>query len=236
MKQTVLIKGNKYGITVNLDPEEPFDALLKEAEEKFRASSGFFKKARVALSVEGRKLTQEEELQLLHVITEQTELEIVCILSDKDDETALRMKEALEAAQKNREKELNEENTESDPMPNSGQFYKGTLRSGQVVESESSIVIMGDINPGAKVIARGNIVILGSLKGYAYAGTGGNTHTFVAALEMNPMQIRIGDVLARNADETKNRLKLTGPHVAYVQDGNIYIEEITKDVLNEIEL
>lgn len=238
MRQAVLIKGNKYGITVYLEPEEDFAGLLDEAAEKFKASSGFFKNARVALSIEGRELSVEEEKALLQVIADNTELEIVCILSEQEDAEALRMKKALEQKEEASRRSAIPQTVDSfaEGSGGYGQFYKGTLRSGQVVESESSIIIMGDINPGAKVIARGNIVILGALKGYAYAGTGGNTHTFVAALEMSPMQIRIGDVLARNADDTKSRLKLKGPHIAFVQDENIYIEEISKDVLNGIQI
>lgn len=239
MKQSVLIKGNKYGIAVYLEPEEEFPQLLKEAAEKFRASSGFFKNARVALSLEGKVLSLEEEKALLNVIAENTQLEVVCVLSDQEDDTALRMKAAVEQAQHSGHGSgmpAQTVDSNSDGCGGYGQFYKGTLRSGQVVESESSIIVMGDINPGAKVIARGNIVILGALKGYAYAGTGGNVHTFVAALEMNPMQIRIGEVLARNSDDSRSRLKLKGPHIAFVQDDNIYIEEISKDVLNGIQI
>lgn len=60
-----------------------------------------------------------------------------------------------------------------DVADNTGEFYKGTLRSGQVLKCDTSIVIIGDVNPGAKIIAKGNIVILGSLKGNAYAGAAG---------------------------------------------------------------
>ena len=55
-------------------------------------------------------------------------------------------------------------------------------------------MIVGDVNPGAKIVARGNIVVLGSLDGNAYAGAAGNSESFVAALHMNPIQIKIADV------------------------------------------
>lgn len=102
---------------------------------------------------------------------------------------------------------------------------------------------MGDINPGAKVISKGNIVVLGALKGNAYAGANGNEQAFVAALVMDPIQIKIGDVIARSADkvqEGKKRKKKhsadveVDPQVAIVKDGNIYIEPITKGLLNNI--
>lgn len=61
-------------------------------------------------------------------------------------------------------------------------FIKGTLRSGQVLESETSIIILGDVNPGATVVSKGNVVVLGALKGTIHAGATGNEASFVAAL------------------------------------------------------
>ena len=64
MSQSVTIKSNKYGINLVLDPEIGFDELLKDVVEKFKASSTFFKNAKLALSFEGRKLSEEEEQQI----------------------------------------------------------------------------------------------------------------------------------------------------------------------------
>ena len=118
-----------------------------------------------------------------------------------------------------------------------GQFYKGTLRSGQMLESESSIIILGDINPGAKVIAKGNVIILGSLKGNIYAGANGNEDAFVVALEMAPIQIRIGDTIARSDDNNGKPKKMgDGIMIAFVEDGNIYIEKLDKTILDDIRI
>ena len=110
-----------------------------------------------------------------------------------------------------------------------GQFYKGTLRSGQVLECESSVVIVGDVNPGAKIVARGNIVVLGSLDGNAYAGAAGNSESFVAALHMNPIQIKIADVIGRSEDKSplerlRGRKKQLEPQVAYIKEEAICID------------
>lgn len=97
------------------------------------------------------------------------------------------------------------------------------------------------MNPGAKIISKGSIVVLGALKGTAYAGANGNEQSFVAALEMDPIQIKIGEIIARSADKApvpKRRIKkekiTVEPQVAIVKDGNIYIEPITKGLLNNI--
>lgn len=128
----------------------------------------------------------------------------------------------------------------NDLSNNDGQFYRGTLRSGQVIESEGSIVILGDVNPGAKVISSGNVIILGSLKGTVYAGVTGDSTSFVVALEMEPMQIRIGDYIARASDDakkakdSKNKKNKPETKIAFVENGNIYIEPLNKEVLNDI--
>ena len=223
MKNSVIIKGNKYGIVVVLDKELPFDELKKEIAEKFSSAAKFFDKANMAVSFEGRTLSAEEEQDILNVITENSDLNIVCII-DNDE-----MKEQYF-------KKIVEEKME-ELSAHTGQFYKGTLRSGQQLESESSLVVLGDVNPGAKIIAKGNIIILGSLKGNVYAGANGNEDAFVVALEMAPIQIRIGDTIARSVDGgKKNKTIGSGTMIAFVEDDNIYIEKLDKDTLNDIRL
>lgn len=206
-----------------LDRELPFQELLKEIEEKFKASAKFFQNAQMALAFEGRVLSKEEQLEVIRVIQENSTVEILCVI-EQDVLKESYMKQALEERQHER-------------ASNDGRFYKGTLRSGQVLESETSIIILGDVNPGATVVSKGNVVVLGALKGTIHAGAAGNENTFVAALNMNPMQIRIGDAIARCADGPANtKASMTGPMIAYTEDGNIYMEPITKEVINDIRI
>jgi septum site-determining protein MinC len=221
--QSVVIKSNKYGITLFLDKQMEFQQLLTEIGEKFHASSKFFKDAQMVLAFEGRRLSEEEQMEVIRVIQENSALEILCIM-EQDALKESYMKRALEEQQQMQ--------SNSD-----GRFYKGTLRSGQVLESETSIIILGDVNPGATVVSKGNVVVLGALKGTIHAGAAGNGHAFVAALNMNPMQIRIADAIARSADGPAGaKGKMTDPMIAYTEDGNIYMEPITKEVINDIRI
>lgn len=221
MDNSVIIKSNKYGLAVILDSEEPYEELLEDIGAKFRESSRFFKNAQMAISFEGRELNEAEEREILDVITSNSEIKILCVVDRNETREQVFQKKLSEQLE-----ELNARD---------GRFYKGTLRSGQLLEADTSIVILGDVNPGANVISKGNVVVLGALKGTVYAGGGGNENSFVAALYMHPVQIRIGDVIARSPDKAE-RSEQMNPKIAFVEDGNIYIEPMTKDVLNDIQI
>lgn len=227
--QPVVIKSSKNGINLVLDSSISFDALLEEIRNKFIDSEKFFKNAHIALSFEGRTLTQEEQFAVIETIEHHTSIHIVCIM-DHD--------ELMDEVIKRRMDEYIEMHS-----PHTGQFYKGTLRSGQQLESETSLVVIGDVNPGAKVIAKGNIIILGALKGNAYAGADGDNGCFVVALDMNPMQIKIGDYMGRAADKKepargiirrKVKEEPPAPQIATVYEEQILIEPISSGLLKNI--
>ena len=245
MKNSVVIKGNKYGIIVVLNGEIPFEELKEDISVKFRDSAKFLGDASMGISFEGRELSDDEIKEILDVISENSDLNIVCVVdNDKDREEIF--KEALNRHIEQEEEQPEEQQEilpEEETDYNDGQFYRGTLRSGQVIESHSSIIILGDVNPGAKVVSCGNVIILGTLKGTVFAGTSGDIGSFVVALEMDPMQIRIGDFIARASDEDiakpkklkKDKQKrVSEAKIAFVENENIYIEPLNKEVLNDI--
>lgn len=221
MSNSVVIKGNKYGIVVILDPNISFLELKTILISKFQDSKDFFKDAKMGISFEGRNLTLEQEKEILNIISENTDLNIVCVL-DNDKKREDLFKTSLE------EKLLEVEN-------NSGQFYKGILRSGASLEFESSAIIIGDVNVGARVVSKGNIIVIGSLKGNAYAGANGNNDAFVIALDMQPSQIRIADSIARAPDKPEKGLPKE-TKIAYLEDGNIYIEPLNKNTIQDINI
>ena len=279
MKSSVIIKGNKYGFQIVLNPTIPFEELLRNVEDKFKESAGFFDKSRpMAISFVGRSLTPGQQNLLVDTISESGGLQIPYIIDGAaayetefaqaireadpnlfervEDNPALRDKRRHPAPQSQRETA-----PESAPADDSavetaiagrpeksdvrvgmhGQFYRGTLRSGQKIEVEGSIVVLGDINPGAQIIAGGNVVVLGCLKGIIYAGYPNDRNALVAALLMDPMQIQIGDCIARSEDAKARPKKLRRrkepelePKLAFVEKGNIFVETITRSLISEI--
>lgn len=242
MDNSVIIKGSKNGITVFLDEKMPFEELLENVSDKFKNASKFFNNATMAISFDGRNLSAEEEKRILNVISDVSELNIVCVLDENND-----IKYVYEEAVKKAMNSFNishqpERQKITDPKTTC-MFYKGTLRSGQVFEADGSVVVLGDVNPGGKVVAKGSVIVLGSLKGNIFAGVDGNENAFVVALEMSPMQIKIGDIIARSSDsgvnkisKGKNKSKILEPKIAYVYDQNIYVEDLEQNALDDISL
>ncbi len=218
MKQTVLIKSFPNGLSVFLDDQLEFPDLLKELAKKFRESRHFFSGAKMALSLEGRALTEEEERQVVDTIVVNSDLNIVCLVG-KDSQENLYFQKAIAKAD-----ELSAENN--------GQFYRGTLRNGQLLETEKSIVIIGDVNPGASIISQKDIIVLGGLYGEAYAGGNGEEGHFVIALEMSPQKLKIGDFKYIPEKSRWSIRPKVQPKIASVKNGRVAVEPLTKELLN----
>ncbi len=109
-------------------------------------------------------------------------------------------------------------------------YLRQTLRSGQAVSHKGHLVIIGDVNPGAEVMAEGDITVWGALRGIAHAGIGGNTRAEIRALKLQPVQLRIAHAIARSPDRPrKNFSSSSGPETARILNGMIRISATTPD-------
>ncbi len=221
MKNTVILKSFPNGISLYLDDSIPFQELIQEIAIKFKESSKFFSDAKMALSIEGRTVSEQEELEILKTIHRYSEVEIVCLVG-KDEEKNRQLFNALEDWKLDHTEEHN------------GQFYRGTLKNHQVLETESSIVVIGDVYPGSAVISTKDIIVLGALYGEAYAGGNGEKEHFIAALEMAPERLKIGDFKYKNKTNKSKwgRKPKVQPKIAYVKENSVVIEPITKELLD----
>lgn len=200
----VLFKGTKDGITVMFDPEAPFDTLCDQLEKKVVEAGKFFDHVKTAMAFKGRDFTAEEEETLLKIIAKHATMDVTFVKTENNE-----LKELSELLAK-----------EMSPS-NLTKFHRGSLRNGQKIEFDGSVVVVGDVNPGAEIKAGGNIIVLGQLKGMAHAGCKGMTDAFVTAIFMAPVQLRIADIITRFPEENKKGPK--PPEYAFVQNGQIFV-------------
>lgn len=263
MSQPVAIKGVKSGIVLKLDPSMDFNELLPLIKEKFSASASFFGNAGMALSVEGREVSEAETSKIIEIIEKNTELKIGAVfindeLLEKKFSDALHangMKNRTESADVARQiGKLTQENEALvEALRNSGSFnsntaeiFVGNLRSGSSYGAKGSLLILGDVKPGAEVFAGGCIFVLGSLLGNASAGAMGDDRAFVMALNLDPLQVRIADSLAISEDKESGKGKRlsifrgsqgqsNGPEVAVISNGHIVIKKFDRAFLGSTE-
>lgn len=216
MKSSVVIKSNKSGMTVILAPEVPFEELLGDIAKKFEESARFWGSVQMTLTLAGRPLTPEQEFAIANVIMDHSQIEIMCLV-DLDSNRIRRCEKALNA----KLMEL---------ASCTGQFYRGHLHKGESLESEASIVVIGDVDQGARVTAKGNVVILGELRGTVAAGASGNRDVVVAALTMAPYQIKIAGI--ETPVNEKGRRLGRGAMTASIENESICVTPIKKSFFN----
>lgn len=220
MKDAVLIKSFPNGITLLMREDASMEEILQELTVKFTEARNFFGSSTMALSMEGRKMTETEEILILDTIRVNSNVRIACIVGHDDDTN----KNFIKALQ-HMDKKLS--GTEG------GQFYKGTLKNREVIETENSIVVLGDVYPGSAVFSAGNIIILGGLYGEAYAGGDGREDAYIVALEMEPERLKIGDFKYKtNAKQLKWGIHpKVQPKIAHLKGGKIVFDPLTKELL-----
>ncbi|WP_373892933.1 septum site-determining protein MinC [Virgibacillus natechei] len=179
-KQLITIKGTRDGLTIFIDESCSFTDAVTELTDKIVASRPKENEPIVSVTVQSgnRYLYEEQKDQLRNVINEANRFTIHSFESDvilKAD--ALLWKEDSEI------KTINQ-----------------IVRSGQVLEVTGDLLLIGDVNPGGKIVSTGNIYVMGRLVGIAHAGANGDKNAFIAASFMKPSQLRVADYISRAPD------------------------------------
>lgn len=225
------IKGTKNGLLVTLGEGKLAD-LLAELEERLRGTASFFKGAWVSLAVGQRELTIEE-IRHIRTLLAQNEVVLGTVISEAPSTRAAARHLGLATSRgpwPESPPAWRAQEDLADPLERGlarGEFSEGilarcTLRSGQIIRHPGHVVIMGDVNAGAEIIAGGDIVIWGRLNGTVHAGAIGDDQAVVCALELNPTQLRIGRHIARPPEEAPERRPV--PEMAFVQGDKIIVK------------
>lgn len=175
MKSIVLVGIKNDQISVRLNEEATQEQILEEIKKKMTVIKNLCKEGKRTINVIGKILKEKEKEEVKELISGEIEEEIIF-----ENELGLHgIKKVYEQ---------NVENSET-------YFFKGGIRSGQKLEFDGSIVVLGDVNSGAEVIAGDNIVVLGNLRGLAHAGAKGNMKAIIASQKIECPQLRIANVV-----------------------------------------
>jgi septum site-determining protein MinC len=215
----ISIKGTSDGLTISIGSGD-WQHILGELQRLLNEKAAFFKGGRVALQVGDRLLDQGQIEAVGKVLVEQ-QMTLWSVHGNAEETRDAAQSLGLEAVSSGAVITPAVPSL-ADDLTEATMTVRRTLRSGQHVEYPGNVVIIGDVNPGAKVTAGGYIIIWGRLRGTAHAGAIRQEDAFVCALELAPMQLIIGSAIARSpADESRTDIV---PEMAFVQDGQIIAE------------
>ena len=200
---SISIKKNQVAIKIEENAEQK--EIVSELRRKIIELKNLYKEDKTPILITGKVLKNKEMDEIQAIIKKFIDVQV-----EFDSPKVL----GLHGIKKTFYKEVATSETK---------FHKGSLRSGQRIEFEGSLVIIGDVNDGAEVIAGENIVILGVLRGLAHAGAKGNKDAIIEASEIEAVQIRIADKvkeIERDNEEIK-KIKTS----AYINDKDELILE-----------
>ena len=216
-RPVVTLKGIGDGIAVDIHRTADFDTVTQVLREKVSGSKKFFAGASAVVQFRGRSLSPKEEETLLLIISQEAgvaacKMQAVPTAKTQKNNPVSPADKTVQAPPPPEKK---------GPMEGNCAFFRNGLRSGQTIKYNGSVVIMGDVNAGSEVVADGNVIVMGSLKGMAHAGAAGDYSCFVSANIMQPVQLRIADVIS-SMPAGKRRPEVK-PSFAYIKDGKLFI-------------
>jgi septum site-determining protein MinC len=225
MANSVTFKGVREGLIITLGEGDWRDLVNELSAQLARPQAqSFFRGARVLLET-GHRAIEVEQLEELIALLSQSNMQLISVLGERSTQeafdqirTAAKPPEILPA-----EEPLTTEVTQDSPTAGPGGLViHRTVRSGQYFHHAGSIVVIGDVNPGAEVVAGGDVIVWGKLRGVVHAGAPQNNQAFVGALLLAPTQLRIGEHIARAPEEKNARHAVA--EIARVRGGAIIVE------------
>ena len=214
----IKIKGENDGLMLGFPVDMPFSEIMEELGQKLESGAGFFLRGTLVRVPRDRfakeELAQMQELFRTHGL--------ICRLAKL--EPAVPPTHAREKVKKHVSAVSQETAAETQELQRMLVIDK-TLRGGQAVETEGSVIVFGNVNPGAQITAGGSVDVRGTCRGVVHAGAAGDSTAFIIADHLMPTQIRIANYVARSPDEPEYSGKAER---AYVKDGQIVIEPIER--------
>ncbi len=219
---TVEIKGFGDEIFIIFNQKSPFPDIEEELIHKLYRSKNFFVGKPIVLDIRDRIFSYEECLRLKEILVDKFNLTISYARTNSPETT-----KNVEEIGWSVETLIQKEDYDTKTV-----IVKKTVRTGQKLKYEGNLVLVGDVNPGGEVIADGDIIVFGKLRGIAHAGASGNRSATITAIELNPLQLRIADMI-RFAPNSGFK-PANAPEIAMIKEGNIVIDLVDKSKRGEL--
>jgi len=220
LENKVKIVGTSKGLAITLGKGD-WQEILHELDLRLNQATAFFQGSRVHLHTGTRDINQEELEDLLSILASHS-IELASVQTVSKFTAKAVHDLGLRLAFTNVLSGHAETQTPAESGISEGLLIRRTLRSGQSLRHPGHIVVIGDVNPGAEIIAGGDVVVWGKLRGVAHAGAMGDDKAIVCALELTPTQLRIGNHIAVSPEEKAK--KNIQPEIATVRNGQIVAE------------
>lgn len=209
------VKGIKNGLLIELidgNWEEQENTLLSYID----ANQAFFKGAKLVLDVGDRSLKAPQLSNLRGELSDR-DIKLKAVLSSSlvTERASQDLGLEIKLDQSSHQEEVT--SIDSELRGDEAVFLERTLRSGHKVKYPGHIVVLGDVNPGAELIAGGNVIVWGKLLGVVHAGAGGDEEAVVCALDLSPTQLRIADKISISPP----RKGKPRPEIASLEDGQV---------------
>ncbi|ERJ92719.1 septum site-determining protein MinC [Selenomonas sp. oral taxon 892] len=214
----IKIKGENDGLMLGFPADISFSEIIEELEKKLESGSGFFLRGTL-VRVPRDFFTKEELAQMQELFRSHG---LICRLAKPEPAAPLTPPADEHRVQISETPKLTAQDTQELQRM---LIIDKTLRGGQAVETEGSVIVFGNVNPGAQITAGGSVDIRGTCRGVVHAGAAGDSTAFIIADHLMPTQIRIANYVARSPDEPEDSGKAER---AYVRDGQIVIEPIER--------
>ena len=218
MKPSLTVKGIQNGLLITL-PAGEWSNVTDQLLETVATQDDFFRGARLAIQIEDRALGAAELGSLRSALAEH-EVTLWAILSTSETTQSA-------AADLGLSRDLETRRSEDDDVPVDTQLpgeeavlLQRTLRSGHSVRHPGHVVVIGDVNPGAEIIAGGHVIVWGRLRGVVHAGAAGDESAMVCALDLTPTQLRI----AGHITVSPSRRGKPKPERALIRDDQLIAE------------
>jgi septum site-determining protein MinC len=212
MNSLLQIKGLRDGLLVSLD-DAPWDVQLAALMSRVDAQPSFFHGARLALDVASQVLKVDDLVSLRDQLSERG-ISLWAVISESPTTEHTSQLLGLATRISKPRPEESRKFAVEDLGEETALFLDRTLRSGTRIEFGGHVVVLGDVNPGAEIVAEGNVIIWGRLRGMVHAGSKGNRKSVICALDFSPMQLRIADV----ASAAMNPQTQSRPQIARINE------------------